>query len=365
MSGQQWSHERRNNLFQNPSLRLWQFAAALRAAIIAIFRASTIDMIDNPDSVSNGQGASAADCPLTLSLIVPVFNSVQSLRELTERVAAVLAGENYELIFIDDASSDPGTWPMLQTLTGRHVEVRAIQLMRNFGRTGAVLAGITAAKGRWLLIMDDDLQHRPEDIPELLSKRDHDVVLAQFSRKHHGLVARIGSRLTTWLERLAIGMSPSISHSPFMLIKSEIARQMLRIQTPNPFLPALYLAVTRDLVGVAATHDPRYSGESTFTLARRMKNFSNLLINNSALMMRAVAFVGIVMATFSVGYGCYLVIRAVFGTASVPGWTSLMVVTLVIGGLILVSLGVIGEYLIRIIRGVESRPAFVVRREVG
>ena len=96
-----------------------------------------------------------------------------------------------------------------------------------------------------------------------------------------------------------------------------------------------------------------------------MKNFSNLLINNSALMMRAVAFVGIVMATFSVGYGCYLVIRAVFGTASVPGWTSLMVVTLVIGGLILVSLGVIGEYLIRIIRGVESRPAFFVRREVG
>jgi dolichol-phosphate mannosyltransferase/undecaprenyl-phosphate 4-deoxy-4-formamido-L-arabinose transferase len=321
---------------------------------------------NEPENLSGEQGASAADCRLSLSLIVPVFNSVQSLPELTERVAAVLvgrAGESYELIFVDDASSDPETWPMLQTLAGQHVEVRAIQLMRNFGRTGAVLAGITAAKGRWLLTMDDDLQHRPEDIPELLCKRDHDVVLAQFSRKHHGLVARIGSRLTTWLEQLAIGMPPALSHSPFLLIKSEIARQMLGIQTPSPFLPALYLAVTRDLVGVAA-HDPRHSGESTFSLARRIKNFSNLLINNSALMMRAVAFVGIVMATVSVGYGCYLLIGGVFGTASVPGWTSLMVVTLVIGGLILLSLGVIGEYLIRIIRGVESRPAFVVRREI-
>ena len=129
----------------------------------------------------------------TISLVVPVYNSVDSLQSLKERVSKIFIeeiGEEYELIFVDDGSPNPDTWPVLASLARDNKEVRALQLTRNFGKVGAVLAGIDEAHGDWIIIMDDDLQHRPEDIPAMLSKRDHDVVLAQFKNKAHGLVAR-------------------------------------------------------------------------------------------------------------------------------------------------------------------------------
>lgn len=303
-----------------------------------------------------------------ISLIVPVYNSVQSLSELTARVENVFVEQiedDYELIFVDDGSSNAETWPMLQSLVEQYDKVRALQLMRNFGRTSAVLAGITRAKGNWLIVIDDDLQHRPEDIPRLLSLREHDVVMAQFENKQHDVIAQMGSRLVTWLERRVLGLPSHLSNSSFILIRTEIGRHMLNIHTPYPFLPALFLAVTRDIVGVSAVHDSRHSGNPTFTLAKRLKNFIDLVINNSALLLRVVAIIGVTMAGVSFAYGCYLIISSFIKASTVPGWTSLMIVSVVIGGLVLLSLGVVGEYLVRILRGVESRPTFVLRQEAG
>ena len=302
---------------------------------------------------------------IAISLVVPVYNSVDSLQSLHDRVSKVFIekiDEDYELIFVDDCSTNPETWPTLTSLAKDNQEVRALQLTRNFGRTGAVLAGINSARGYWIVVMDDDLQHRPEDISGMLSKREHDVVLAQFKDKAHGLVALAGSRVVTWLEHMVLGFPDHLTNSPFMLIRSSIAKHMLHMKSPHPFLPALYLEVTRDIVGVNATHEPRKYGNSQFSFSRRLKQFMNLLVNNTALLLRGVAVVGITMSLASFSYGCYLLLQ---GPANVPGWTSLMIVILIIGGLILMSLGVSGEYLIRIIRGIESRPSYLLRREIG
>lgn len=302
---------------------------------------------------------------IDISIIIPVYNSVDSLPVILERITAVFEEqiqERFELIFVDDCSSNPETWPLLVSLAENHEPVRVLQLTRNFGRTGAVLAGVNDACGQWIVIMDDDLQHRPEDIPKLLTERSHDVVLAQFENKAHGFIARFGSRVTTWLEHLVLGFPKHLRNSPFTLIQKDIAKHMLHIHTPHPFLPALYLEITQDVVGVEATHDPRYCGGTEFTFLRRLWHFSNLLINNSALLLRGVASIGILMSIISFSFGCYLLWR---GPASVPGWASLMVVTLIIGGLVLMSLGIAGEYLIRIIRGIESRPAYIIRNRLG
>tara|TARA_R110001599_G_scaffold276025_1_gene477273 strand:- start:2056 stop:3027 length:972 start_codon:yes stop_codon:yes gene_type:complete len=302
---------------------------------------------------------------VTISLVVPVYNSAESLHLLRDRVSKTFIeeiDEDYELIFVDDGSSNPETWPTLAALARDYREVRALQLTRNFGRTGAVLAGICGACGEWIVVMDDDLQHRPEDISAMLSKREHDVVLAQFEDKAHGLVARIGSRVVTWLEHIVLGFPNHLTNSPFILIRSSIAKHMLHMKSPHSFLTALYLEVTRDIVGVQATHEPRHYGKTQFSFFRRLKHFMNLLINNTAVLLRGVAVVGITMSLASLSFGCYLILQ---GPANVQGWTSLMVITLIIGGLILMSLGVSGEYLIRIIRGIESRPSFLLRRETG
>ena len=298
-----------------------------------------------------------------LSVVVPVFNSTESLVLLKDRILNTLDTHQvdcFEIIFVDDCSTDPRTWPALLNLVKPESCIRVLQLTRNFGRTGAVLAGIEAANGEWIVVMDDDLQHRPEDIPNLLAKRSHDVVLAQFSNKEHGGIALLGSWVVTALGHTALGFPPHLQNSAFYLIRTTIAKRMLEIRSPHPFLPALYLEITRDIVGVDAHHDARYAGDTGFTFFKRLKLFANLLINNSAILLRSVALTGIAMAFFSFLYGIYLMF---IGPVSVPGWTSLMVVTLLIGGLVLMSLGVTGEYLIRIVRGIEARPAFVVREE--
>jgi glycosyltransferase involved in cell wall biosynthesis len=299
-----------------------------------------------------------------LSVIVPVYGSVESLPLIVDRVRNALQPEpaiSFEIIFVDDCSPDPGSWPMLLSLAEKNAEVRAAQLTRNFGRTGAVLAGVKLARGDWIAIMDDDLQHRPEDIPRLWAEREHDVVLAQFDQKIHGLTARLGSALVTVLEHWLLGLPKQLKNSAFMLIKTSIAKIMLQMPSPHPFLPALIMEITDDVVGVRATHDPRHDGKPVYSFTRRVKLFANLMINNSALLLRGIAAAGITMSSLSFLYGAVLLLR---GASDVPGWTSLMVVTLIIGGLVLMSLGVAGEYLVRIIRSVESRPTYILRQEI-
>lgn len=298
------------------------------------------------------------------SVVIPVYNSFETIRELIDRLEAVFRDPidaSYEIVFIDDASPRPETWQTLEELSRSRPEVRAIRLMRNFGKPGAVMCGFQEARGRHVITLDDDLQQLPEDIPLLLEQRQHDVVMGRFKERHDTLFARTTSRIKGWFDALLLGKPRSIQVTPFKLFKSEIVKAMAEIRTPYPFIPALMFYLTRDVVNVEVSHEPRRIGKSGFTLKKKVRQFLNLLINNSSLLLQAVASVGILISVGAMVLGGVTVIRKLMFGISVSGWTSLMVALLVIGGLILFSLGVIGEYLIRIINGVERRPPFVVR----
>ncbi|MEQ9641550.1 MAG: glycosyltransferase family 2 protein [Alphaproteobacteria bacterium] len=300
-----------------------------------------------------------------LSIVVPCYNSNESLIELVAALRSVCRDElqvDHEVVLVDDASPRRETWATIASLADDHAEVRGYQLTRNFGRHVALVCGYAQARGRWVVTMDDDLQHSPSDLPALYAKRAHDVVVGVFPRKQHSLVARFGSRLTNWLQSKLIGQPPGIYMSPYNLMRSEITSALVQVRPMRPYLPALVLHVTRDIEPVAITHHERRFGSAGYTLRRRLSQFSQLLINNSSLPLRLVALIGLFFSLFSFLYAVYLVIHRL-QTETVPeGWTSLMVVTLMIGGLVLFSLGIVGEYLLRIVSGIEHRPTFVIRR---
>lgn len=301
------------------------------------------------------------------SVVIPVYNSTVTLTEMVERLQAVFngIGAAYEVVFVDDASPNLHTWPLLKQLAQTHAQVKAVQLMRNFGKAGAVLCGMSHAQGEWIITMDDDLQHAPEDIPHLLTKREHDVVIGQFANtKRHSLCQRITSCVKAYFDGKILGNPVGVRMSPFKLFRAQVVRHMLAIQTPHPFIPALMLHATRDVVQVEVTHHAREHGTSAFTLRRRIRQFSNLIFGNSSLVLRFVALLGVGIAALSLLYGAWLVVSYFLHSTSVPGWTSLMVVTLTLGGMIMFSIGVIGEYLIRILEGAEKRPAYLVRERV-
>jgi glycosyltransferase involved in cell wall biosynthesis len=300
------------------------------------------------------------------SVVIPCFNCKHTIDELLSRLAGVFARlqRAYEVIAVDDGSPDPDTWPAILA-AAKGNPVRAFRLTRNFGRTAAVLCGMEQARGRWVITMDDDLQHRPEDIPRLISVVDHDAVVANFafSERYHTLSQRLTSHIKGWFDYKLLGKPPHIQMSPFIMIRGDIVRMMLRSRTPYPFIPALLFHVTRDIVAVPATHAPRRNGRSQFGFGKRLRLFSNLLINNSSILMRAFALFGIGAAALSLALACYFVIMRIISENYVPGWTSLSVIELFMGGLILITLGVIGEYLVRIVQLAERRPAFFVRVE--
>lgn len=304
---------------------------------------------------------------IKFSIVIPVFNSTDSLQELIERIDFVFKEtikEPYEIIMIDDGSFNPETWIRLTELSTHYDTLKAIQLTRNFGKAGAVLCGLSEASGKFICIMDDDLQHRPEDIPILLTKKAHDIVFGNFTEKKHSFWVRLSSEVKGYFDRIILNRPSNFKISPFCILKAEIAKALLKIKTPHPFIPAMMFYVTKDVVAVNVVHSERKYGISGFTIKKRFKQFSRLLINNSSLLLQVVSAIGILIAFFSALYSIVLIYRKLYYSIQVSGWTSLMVTILVTSGLILFSIGIVGEYLIRIINGVEQRPPFLVREKI-
>jgi len=304
---------------------------------------------------------------LTYSVVIPVFNSNRSLPVLVKGLREVFNSgltENYEIIFVDDCSTRPETWEMLKSLVKDDHRIRIFRLARNVGKPGAVICGLSRAKGEWIILMDDDLQHRPEDIPLLISRKEHDVVIARFSQKKCGYFKRWTSDLKGWLDSFILGKPSHISASPFKLINRRVAKAIIGIRTPNPFIMALILHVTSDIVNVDVVHEPRRYGKSQYTLKKALSQFSNMIFNNSLLMLKVMSLIGFGMAASSGSFGIFLILRWFFAKHAVAGWTSLMVMLLSVTGIIMFCLGILGEYLARLISTAEKRPTYVIQESV-
>ncbi|MCI5207233.1 MAG: glycosyltransferase [Candidatus Electrothrix sp. ATG2] len=302
--------------------------------------------------------------PINFSIVIPVYNTVTALSHLIEQLDIVFSQrlcETYEIILIDDASPLPNTWKNITRLCAQYPHVKAARLMRNFGQHAATLCGLEKASGQTIITLDDDLQHNPSDIPKLLIHSSHDIVIAQFKEKKHSHFKRITSSFKGWFDRLILGKPRGLQLSSLRVLKKEVVDGMLAIQTPYPFLPALMFAVSKDVVGVKLEHYTRQEGRSGYSLIKLIKLFSWLVINNSSLLLRFVGIFGCFCSFFSMlAVGC-VVVRKIVYDIPVAGWSSVIVAILFFGGATLFSVGIIGEYLIRILKGVERKPAYFIR----
>lgn len=303
--------------------------------------------------------------PPLVSVVVPVYDT-PDLLALADRIDDAFRAreERHEIIFVDDASPRGDLWPRLEQLASERSHVRAMQLARNFGQQAATLCGLREARGEIIITMDDDLQHDPADIAALLALRDHDVVIGQLVRSEHPFLRRLASRAKGRFDELILGKPKHLQLSSFRLLSRTVVDGVLSMRTPNPFLPALLFHVTKDVVGAPVSHSRRLSGTSGYTLRKLLRVFSNLLINNSSVLLRTAASTGMLFAALSFVLAAVAIYRKLMDDVAVTGWTSLFAALMLIGGLLLVSVGIIGEYLIRIIESSESRPPYFVRRRI-
>lgn len=303
---------------------------------------------------------------LNYSIIVPVYRSKESLKMLSQRVYKLFDNElkdkSFELIFVNDSPFENETCKVLEELRLKYDFIKTIELTQNYGQQSAVLCGISNSKGEYIITMDDDMQHDPFDIPKLIEKQSHDIVIAKFKSKKHNILKRLTSSIKGHFDHIILDKPKHIQLTAFRLFSRIIADNILKINTSYPFIPALLFSVSRDVVNVEASHYIREEGRSNYTIGKLISLFTNLLINNSSLLLKWIGYLGLFLAFVSLIYSGIIVYKRVFLDISLQGWSSIMVAILFFGGTIMFTLGVMGEYLVRIIHTSENRPHYFIKK---
>jgi glycosyltransferase involved in cell wall biosynthesis len=296
-----------------------------------------------------------------LSVVVPVYGCETCLRELHGRLTESLAWTNgsYELVFIDDRGPDR-SWAVLCELADADPHVRAFRLSRNFGQHAAITAGLSKSRGRWTVVMDCDLQDPPEEIGRLYAKaaEGYDIVLARRLRKRSSAFRRLAGRLYFALMNFFTGTSIDPGHGSFSIISRKVADAFLAFKDRDRhYLFVLYwLGFDRGSIEYEQAERP--AGTSSYTLGRLLTHALGGMFFQTTVLLRWVVYSGFMLALLGVGAAAYFAIARITGTAY-PGWTSLVVLLLLIGGLIIISTGVTGLYIGRVFNEVRERPLFV------
>ncbi len=302
------------------------------------------------------------------SVVVPCYRSEKTVQPLLQRLKAVFAGLklSYEVIFVDDDSPD-GVGAVLDDLrAGDPEHVGVVHLLRNAGQHAAILAGLQRVRGQTVVTRDDDLQHPPEELPRLLEALGPgvDVVYGGADHRRHAAWRNAGSALVRALMVVTIGKPRRLVLSSFRAMRREVADALTRgARSPYLFLDAEVFRVTTRAVHVEVEHRARADGRSSYTFGALARLAMNLVFNHSALPLRLISVLGISAAVVALVFGSTIIAKRILGIPQQMGWPSLAVLITFFGGATLFSLGMIGEYLIRIIHQTAQRPQFHVRRE--
>lgn len=299
-----------------------------------------------------------------VSVVVPVYNSEKSIEELCHRIDFTLRGidHDYEIILVDDGSWD-NSWSVMKSVRLRNRKAKIIRLGRNFGQSNTLMCGLHHTSGDLIVTMDDDLQHPPEEIPKLIEAIENsgnDVVYGAFKKKQHSFVKNQGSYIYRWLTAAIFKNSSDRKKSSFMIIRKVLLPHIISDKTPNPVLGTMISSVTQKTSWIYVDHCKRFYGKTTYSMKKLVKQFLHAVFYYTNLPLRVASVLGLSSVVLSFILVCYYLIQYLRGGISVPGWTTLVLLILLLSGLILFSLGVIGEYLIRILQEVRRTPQYVI-----
>ncbi len=315
-----------------------------------------------------GASASAPD----LSVVIPVYRSEDCLPALVSAIeqALVPVGRTYEIVLVNDCSPDQ-SWKVIRALCRDHANIIGVDLRRNFGQDSAIMTGLRLARGRYVAIMDDDLQHHPRDLPALLDKAEEgfDVVYADFRVKRQKAGKNLGSWFNGKVAEWVIHKPKEIYLSPYKVIHREVAELICAYDGPRPYVDGLLFQVTSRITQLPVEHHTRFAGRSTYTFWGSVRVWARLAFSFSVQPLRLVtwfgfsfAFLGLVLTLVVIGYR--LLFPEAFSNA-VAGWASLMVALLLVGGIQMVFFGILGEYTGQTYLRVNNKPQAAIREVIN
>jgi len=307
---------------------------------------------------------------MDVSIVIPVYNSSSCLAELLKQLEMALdaTGKSYEVILVDDSSQDD-SWAVLRELMPSYPQMSAIRLMHNLGQAGATLCGLSHACGSIVVTMDDDLQHRPDQLEKLLNALDSQpevaCVFGYFEKKIHVWYRNFASKVIRIINALTVGLPKGVTSSGFRAMRRYVVQGILAQRMANPVIIVLLLRTTSNVASVPVEHAPRFAGKSNYTLSKQFRLAWDNVYNVTLLPLRIVAIFGMAICALSFSLTIWIVIRYLGGGITVPGWTTLVVLTSFFSGTILFSLGVLGEYMMRLFKDQQPILPVIERERIG
>lgn len=303
---------------------------------------------------------------IELSVVIPCFNSFQTLPELNERLKKVLDGLeiSYEIIYVNDSSKDQ-TNLLLKEYALKDHNIVAIDLMFNVGQFRAVMCGLEHSRGSYVVTMDDDLQHPPEEIPrlyhELKNNSELDAVIGSYKKRKHSLIRYTGSLLARKIRGSVFNKPKDFQITSFRCLNRPLVDAVVSHRTMFPAISLLIFRSSARIKSIEVEHHKRKHGTSNYSLARLIKTFVNHTFSYTSLPLKYISFLGIIISIVGFVLAFYYLISYFLGQITLPGWTTVIILINIYSGLLLLSVGIIGEYLLKTLQEVNGYPRYHVR----
>ena len=301
-----------------------------------------------------------------ISFVIPCYRSENTLEAVVDEIELAMTGLDgygHEIVLVNDGSPDD-TWGTIKKVAEKRSDiVTGIDLARNFGQHSALMAGLNAAKGDIVICLDDDGQTPANEAGKLIAALESgaDVAYARYSHKKHSLFRNFGTAMNEWMASVMIGKPKDLYVSSYFAVKRFVVDEMVKYEGSYPYVIGLVLRTTRNIVNVDVTHRKREIGESGYTLSKLFGLWINGFTAFSIKPLRIATLSGFVFAIFGFLYGIYTVIKKFVYPVAPMGFAALMSAVMFIGGMIMLMLGMIGEYLGRLYISQNKNPQYVIR----
>lgn len=305
-----------------------------------------------------------------ISVVIPCYRSEKSIREVVERVKKTIEKDNryeYEIICVNDYSPD-NTLEVLRDIAKQDKKVKVVSLSRNFGQHGALMAGFHYIKGDIVLCLDDDGETPPEQMFLLIDKlenEDYDLVSARYKEDARGIVRALGSKVSMAMSHFLVGRPKEVDLNSYYVFKSYIIKEVIKYNNPYPFVHGLILRVTRNMANVDIEREARITGSSGYSFRKLLGLWMSGFTAFSEKPLRIATYLGVISSVVGFVSAIVVLVKKLMNPDMPVGYASTLIVMLVLFGIVMLLLGLLGEYIGRMYISINNAPQFVVKEEIN
>lgn len=298
-----------------------------------------------------------------ISIVIPVYNSEKNIFNLVNNIIKIFKEFNFEIILVNDNSQDSSHEVCKQVSDEYPSNISYLKLSKNVGEHNAVMAGLKFAEGDWVLIMDDDFQTTPEEGLRLVKyaiNNNYLVVYGSYKSRKHNFFRNFGSKINDLTANLILRKPKNLYLNSFKCINQKLVKEIIKYEGPYPYVDGLILSNTTNIGTLEIEHNKRKDGKSQYSFYKLLKLYLNIATNFSTYPIHLFSTVGLIIAFLSSIYGIIIIVEKILNPDLPAGYSSLLTAIFFFSGVQLIFLGLIGEYVGKILKNVNQEPQYTI-----